>query len=96
MHSLLLTGNDKRLCDTFVRVHATTKCKSDNKVEGLCQALELVLYKFCYYHLKTLLGAFSVETGGEISGNGHFQPSLHGITCNNGVRVVTFASPKCL
>jgi hypothetical protein len=38
--SVLLIGNAKRLCDTFVSVHATTKCKSDNKVEGLCQALE--------------------------------------------------------
>ena len=38
--SVLLIGNAKRLCDTFVRVDAITKYKSDNKVEGLCQALE--------------------------------------------------------
>jgi hypothetical protein len=28
-----------------------------------------------------------VETGGEISGNEHFQPRMHGITCNNGVKI---------
>jgi hypothetical protein len=38
--SLLLTGNAKRLCDTSVSAHAKTKRKSDNKAEGLCQALE--------------------------------------------------------
>ena len=37
-----------------------------------------------------------METGGELSGNGHFQSSLHGTACNNGVREVNFASPKCL
>jgi hypothetical protein len=44
---VLLTGNGKRLCDTFVSVHAMTKCKNGDIVEHVHEELQYVLNEFC-------------------------------------------------
>jgi hypothetical protein len=43
MQFLLLVGNAKRLCDTFLSVHAMSVIKSGDTVGSPCQELEYVL-----------------------------------------------------
>jgi hypothetical protein len=82
-------------CHVIVlNIHASTENKTDVK-DSFCEELKYVFDKFPKYHMKILLGNFSVKVGREDI----FKPtigneSLHKISNVNGVRLVNFATSK--
>jgi exonuclease III len=87
-----------RWCDIILlNVHVPTKEKIDDMKDSFYEELERVFDKFPKYHKKMLLGDFNAKVGTEDI----FKPtigneSLHGISNDNGDRVVKFASTKNL
>jgi hypothetical protein len=87
-----------RWCNIIVlNVHASGEDKTDNIKDRINEEQELVFDKFPRYHMKILLGDFNAKVGTEDI----FKPtirneSLHEISNDNGVRVVSFATSKNL
>jgi hypothetical protein len=85
-----------RWCDIIVlNVYAPTKDKDDDIKDSFYEELEQVFDQVPRYHMKILLGDFSVKVGREdifkpIIGN----ESLHEANNDNGVRVANFATSK--
>jgi hypothetical protein len=76
-----------RWCDIVPNIHALTVDKTDMRA-SFCKELEHVFNKFPKYHIKILLGNFSVKVGGEDI----FKPtigneSLHKVSNDSGVRI---------
>jgi hypothetical protein len=86
-----------RWCDIIVlNVHAPTEDKDHDIKDSFYEELEQVFDQFPRYHMKILLD-FNAKVGKEdifkpIIGN----ESLHEVSNDNGVRVVTLASSKNL
>jgi hypothetical protein len=82
-----------RWCDVIVlNVHAPTDDKIHVVKDSFHEKLERVFDKFPKFYIKTLFGDFSVKVVKEDV----FKPpirneSLHGISNDSGVRVVSFA-----
>jgi hypothetical protein len=82
-----------RLCDTiFLIVHAPTKDKVDDIKDRFYEELERVFDKFTKYHLKMLLGDFSVNVGREVILKTIGNESLYKISNDIEVRVENFAT----
>jgi hypothetical protein len=87
-----------RWCDVIVlNVHAPTEDKGGVIKDSFYEELEQVLDQFPGYHMKILMGDFSVKVGREdifisIIGN----ETLHEASNGNGIRVVNFATSKNL
>jgi exonuclease III len=87
-----------RWCHIIVlNVHALSEDKTDDVKDSFYEELERVLDKFPKYHMKILFGDFNAKVGREdifkpTTGN----ESLHGISDDNGVRSVSFATSKNL
>jgi hypothetical protein len=78
-----------------LNVHAQTENKIDDVNDSFYEELERVFDEFPKYHMKILLGDFNAKVGRE----GIFKPtigneSLHEISNDNGIRVVSFATSK--
>jgi hypothetical protein len=78
-----------------LNIHAPTEDKTDDVKDSFYKELECVFDKFPKYHMKILLGDFNAKVGKEDI----FKPtigneSLHGISNDNGVRLVNFATSK--
>jgi hypothetical protein len=89
-----------RWCNIIgLNVHAPTEDKIDDIKDMFYEELERVFDKFPRYHMKMLLGEFDAKVGRKYI----FKPrvgneSLHEISNDSGVRVITFAtaiSPNC-
>jgi hypothetical protein len=52
-------------CDTALSVHAPTEGKSDDMKDSFYEEQEHVFDQFPKYHMKILLGDFSVKVGRE-------------------------------
>jgi exonuclease III len=95
MSHIILRG---RWCDIiFFNVHAPTEDKCDDTKDSFYEELEGVFDQFLKYHMKILLGDFSVKVGTEDI----FKPtirneSLHETSNDNGVRVINFATSENL
>jgi exonuclease III len=95
MSYIILKG---RGCDIIIlNVHAPTEDKDDDIKDSFDEKLEQVFDQFPRYHMKSFVGDFNAKVGREdifkpIIGN----ESLHGISNDNGVRVVNFATSKNL
>ncbi|PNF35141.1 hypothetical protein B7P43_G09272 [Cryptotermes secundus] len=95
MSCIILRG---RWCDTIVlNVHTPAEDKIDDIKNRFYEELEHVFDKFPKYHMTILLGDFNAKVDGEYI----FKPkiwneSLHEISNDNGVRVVSFATSKDL
>ncbi|PNF25464.1 hypothetical protein B7P43_G07688 [Cryptotermes secundus] len=87
-----------RWCDIIVmNVHAPTKDKIDDIKDRFYEELDHVFDKFPKYPMKILLGDINVKVGREdISKLTTGSESLHGISNDNAVRVVNFATSKFL
>jgi hypothetical protein len=87
-----------RWCDIIVlNVHASTEDTIHDVKDSFYDELGRVFDKFPKYHMKILLVQFSAEVGREdifkpTTGN----ESLHGISNNNGVKVLNLATSKNL
>jgi exonuclease III len=87
-----------RWCHIIVlNVHAPTEDKTDDVKDSFYEEFEHVFDKFPKYHLKILLGHFSVKVGKE----GIFKltirnESLHEVNNDNGIRLVHFATSENL
>jgi hypothetical protein len=80
-----------------LNVHAPTEDKADDVKDSFYEELEHVFGKFPKYHMKILLGDFNAKVGTEDI----FKPtieneSLHEISNDNGVRLVSFSTSKNL
>jgi hypothetical protein len=95
MSYIILRG---RWCHIVVlNVHVPTEDKTDYVKDSFYEEFERVFDKFPKYYMKILLGNFNSKVGKEdifklTIGN----ESLHEISNDNGVRVVTFATSKNL
>jgi hypothetical protein len=95
MPYIMLRG---RWCHIIVlNVHAPTEDKTDDVKDSFYEELEHMIIEFPNYHMKILLGDFSVKVGKEdifklTVGN----ESLHKISNGSGVRVVNFVTSKNL
>jgi hypothetical protein len=80
-----------------LNVHAPTEDKIDDVKYSFCEELEHTFDKFPKYHVKNLLGDFNAKVGREdIFKTTLGNESLHGISNDNGVRVVNVAPLKNL
>jgi hypothetical protein len=85
-----------RWCDIIVlNVHAPTEDKIDDVKGSFYGELERVIDKFPKYHMKILLEDFNAKVGRK----NIFKPtigkdSLHEISNDNGVRLVSFTTSK--
>ena len=84
-------------CNIVLNVHAPNEEKSDNSKDSFYKELEQVFDHFPKYHTKILLGDFKASVERE----NIFKPtignkSLHHISKNNGVKIVSFATSKNL
>jgi exonuclease III len=80
-----------------LNIHAPTEDKIDYVKDSFYEELERMFDKFPKYHKKILLGDLNAKVGREDI----FKPtigneSLHEISNDNGVRVVSFATSKNL
>jgi hypothetical protein len=95
MSYIILRG---QWCHIIVlNVHTSTEDKTDDVKDSFCEELERVFDKFLKYHMKILVGDFSVKVGREDI----FKPtigneSLQEASNDNGVRLVNFATSKNL
>jgi hypothetical protein len=93
MSYIILRG---RGCDIIVlNVHAQTEDRTDDMKDSFYEELECVFYKFPKYHIKMLLG----DTNGKESREDIFKQtirseSLHEISIDKGINVVTLPHPK--
>jgi exonuclease III len=87
-----------RWCHIIVlNVHSPTEDKTEDVKDSFYEELECMFHKFPKYHTIILLGEFNAKVGTEDV----FKPkigneSLHEISNDNGVRLVTFATSKHL
>ena len=77
-------------------VRAPSEEKSDDSKDSFCEELEQIFfYHFPKYLMKILLGEFNAKVGREdIFKSTVGNESLHQHSNDNGVRTVTFATPK--
>jgi hypothetical protein len=78
-----------------MNVHAPTEDKDDDIKDNFYEVLEQVFDQFCRYHMKILKGNYNAKVEREnifkpITGN----ESLHKVSTDDGVRVVSFATSK--
>jgi exonuclease III len=83
-----------RWCYIIVlNVHAPTEDKTDDVKDSFYEELECVFDKFPKYHIKILLGDFNAKVGREdIFKPTIWNESLHEISNDNGVTLVSFAT----
>jgi exonuclease III len=95
MSYIILRG---RWCQVIVlNVHAPTEDKTDEVKDSFCEEFERVFDKFPKYHMKILLGDFNAKVGREdIFKPTIWSESLHGISNDNGVKIVNFSTSKNL
>jgi exonuclease III len=74
-----------------LNVHALTEDKTDDVKDSFYEELELMFDKFRKYHMKILLGDFNTKVGKEDI----FKQKI-GISNDNGVRLVNFATSEIL
>jgi exonuclease III len=79
----------------LLNVHASREDKIDDVKDNFYEELKSVFDKFHKYHLKMLLGDLNIKVDREdifklTIGN----ENLHGISNDNGIRVVNFATSK--
>jgi hypothetical protein len=92
MSYIILRGH---WCDIIVlTVHAPTVDKIDYMKDSCYTKLECVFNKFPKYHMKMLLGDFSVKAGREDIFKPIWNENLHDISNDNGA--INFATSKNL
>jgi hypothetical protein len=81
----------------MLNVHAPTEDKSDDTKDTFQIELKCVFDQFLKYHVIILLGDFNAKVGrADFFKQKIGNESLHGISNDNGVRVVNFATTKTL
>jgi hypothetical protein len=87
-----------RWCNVIVlNAPAPTEEKTDNSEDSFCEELKLVIDHFPKYYMKILLGDFNAKLGKvDIFKPAIGTESLHEGSNDNGVRIVTFATPRNL